>query len=176
MCLFNNAAGRAFLCWVCFSFQLKQRLSRAMPLLRLLLSNVLQPKTRGGAALPCLPQHGWGSSSPHRAWGWLCPHSIHEGWAQARVKGSDGVKLKAVMCPGCLPGLCCRFECIYVFSLLKQEKLTHSLASDVPASAVGFFLFLQLRWRSTGDKRISAASLGGGGSRLLQNCFLRSGS
>lgn len=47
------------------------------------------------------------------------------------------------------------------FSFPAEAGKIDSLATDVPASTVGFFLFLQLRWRSAGDKRISAASLGG---------------
>lgn len=54
------------------------------------------------------------------------------------------------------------------FSFPAEAGKIDSLATDVPASTVGLFLFLQLRWRSTGDKRISAASLGGGGRRLCR--------
>lgn len=80
----------------------------------------------------------------------------------------------SVLCPGlCIPvltlraSLCSAGDFNLCFSFPAEAGKIDSLATDVPASTVGFFLFLQLRWRSTGDKRISAASLGGGGGRRL---------
>lgn len=100
------------------------------------------------------------------------PFSVsgHEGWEKAQVKGSDAPWAPhPVSHPVCLPGSAGDFNFFFFFPA-KAGKID-SFAGDVPVSTVGFFLFLQQRWRSTGDKRISAASLGGEGSRLLQNHF-----
>lgn len=48
---------------------------------------------------------------------------------------------------------------LFFFFPAKAGKID-SFAGDVPVSTVGFFLFLQLRWRSTGDKRDFRSLLG----------------
>lgn len=168
MCLSNDTAQQSILL-LYFFFVLAETASIQSRALAdyWLLSNVFQKKPKpiaeqkGWVVLPCFPQRVGGQRQ-------LCRSLVGFG-----VKPLP--RLKAAMCAGpCIPfltlcvslGSAARFL-LFFFFLAEAGKID-SLAGDVPVSTVGFFLFLQLRWRSTGDKRISAASLGGEGSGLLR--------